>query len=69
MPVSIEPHLPRLKNQGIIICAPPCSLFSPACASVHRRTFENPEGDQKVWKVRLAQRIWENMATGIFSNL
>ena len=56
---------PRLKNGGMLTCAPPCSLFVPACSSVHRRTFANPEGNQAILKVRLAQRIWKNMDSWI----
>lgn len=50
----------RLLDGGILVCAPPCSLFSGACASVHRRTKRNPFGNRKNFKVRLAERIWRN---------
>lgn len=42
------------------MASPPCSLLGPACASVHKRCAENPEGDQSRYKVRLCQRIWKN---------
>ena len=51
---------PRLTNSALVVAAPPCSLYGPACASVHRRSASNPMGDLKVFKVRLARRIWLN---------
>ena len=55
---------PRLRTNGILVCAPPCSLMVAACQSVHQRTLANPEGNQKNFKVRLSRRIWLNMVTG-----
>ena len=52
----------RLCNDAWIILAPPCSLMGPACSSIHQRSLEHPEGDLGRYKVRLAQRIWSNMA-------
>ena len=51
----------RAKEDALLMCAPPCSLFVGACASVHRRTWRNPYGNIQVFKVRLANRIWANM--------
>ena len=51
---------PRLTNSALVVAAPPCSLYGPACASVHRRSASNPMADLKVFKVRLARRIWLN---------
>lgn len=50
----------RLFTNGVAIAAPPCSLYSCACASVHKRTKENVRGDLGNWKVRLARVIWTN---------
>lgn len=50
---------------GLCVCAPPCSLYSAACQSIHQRTRTNPGGNRKVFKVRLAHRIWANMAPGL----
>ncbi|CAL1166269.1 unnamed protein product [Cladocopium goreaui] len=55
----------KLKQEGILICAPPYSLFGPACSSIHRRTRDNPAGDQSNFKVRLAQRIWKSFAVAV----
>ena len=55
----------RLRDQALIMAAPPCSLYGPACSSVHKRTADRPEGDQRVFKVRLAHRIWANMVAWI----
>ena len=52
-------HL-RLRDGGLVAAAPPCSLFVPACASVHKRSIARPRGDQRNFKVRLAGRIWTN---------
>ena len=60
---------PRLMNGAMLVLAPPCSLFVPACSSVHRRTVANPEGNQAVLKVRLAQRIWRNMDSWIIGKV
>lgn len=54
---------PRLRDDGFICAAPPCSLFGPACASVHKRNWHNVEGDKKVFKVRLANRVWKNFVS------
>ena len=54
----------RLVDQGAIIAGPPCSLFVSACASVHKRSFQNLPGNLEVYKVRLANRIWLNFASG-----
>ncbi|CAK9105996.1 unnamed protein product [Durusdinium trenchii] len=53
----------QLHDGGLIAAAPPCSLFVPACASVHRRSLARPQGNQRNFKVRLANRIWSNFAT------
>ena len=37
----------RLRDNAFICAAPPCSLMGPACASVHRRTWDAPQGDLK----------------------
>ena len=50
----------RLFEKAAIICAPPCSLFSPACSSLHMRSFWRPEGNPTVFLVRLSQRILHN---------
>lgn len=50
----------RLKRGGIMICAPPCSLMGPACSSVHRRNKLNPRGNERNFKTRLSNRIWES---------
>lgn len=50
----------RLHSHAAVICAPPCSLFSPACASVHQRNWFRPEGNPTVFLVRLAQQILHN---------
>lgn len=52
----------QLHAQAALICAPPCSLFSPACASVHKRNWFRPEGDTTVFLVRLSQQILSNFA-------
>lgn len=57
-------ELLRLHDNALVTLAPPCSLMGPACSSVHKRTAARPQGDLTVWKVRLAQRIFANMATG-----
>ena len=54
---------PRLRADALLMLCPPCSLYSPACQSVHQRTEANPLGNLKNFKVRLALRIWSNMAT------
>ncbi|CAK8996437.1 unnamed protein product [Durusdinium trenchii] len=51
-----------LKEGGAIIAGPPCSLFVNACVSLHRRASWRLRGDESVWKVRLANRIWKNFA-------
>ncbi|CAK9021859.1 Putative rhamnose biosynthetic enzyme 1, partial [Durusdinium trenchii] len=53
----------QLHSHAAVICAPPCSLFSPACASVHQRNWFRPEGNPTVFLVRLAQQILHNFAT------
>ncbi len=58
---------PRMIEGGLVVCAPPCSLYSAACQSVHQRTPTNPGGNLAVYKVRLAHRIWANMAPGLHS--
>ena len=55
----------RLRDNAFICTAPPCSLMGPACASVHRRTWDAPQGDLKNFKVRLSNRIFMNMALRI----
>ena len=50
----------RLFPSSLVVSAPPCSLYGPACSSVHKRTAENPLGDLSNFKVRLAKRIWLN---------
>ena len=52
----------RLKNEGIVVAGPPCSMYSPCCSSVHRRTKQNPAGNLRNLKVRIAQRVWMNFA-------
>lgn len=54
---------PRLRADALLMLCPPCSLYSPACQSAHQRTEVNPLGNLKNFKVRLALRIWSNMAT------
>eukprot|EP00435_Cladocopium_sp_Y103_P002378 s4175_g1.t1 len=48
----------RLHPDGLLAGAPPCSLFTAASSSVHKRTKSHPCGDLGNYKVRLAQRIW-----------
>ncbi|CAL1131815.1 unnamed protein product [Cladocopium goreaui] len=60
---SLLRYLMRLFTNGVAIAAPPCSLYSCACASVHKRTKENVRGDLGNWKVRLARVIWTNWVT------
>ncbi|CAL1142652.1 unnamed protein product [Cladocopium goreaui] len=48
----------RLHPEGLIAGAPPCSLFTAASSSVHKRTKLHPCGNLANYKVRLAQRIW-----------
>lgn len=61
---AYQPHVcptqMRLKQDGIMVCAPPCSLYGPACSSIHQRTKQNPAGNLQNFKVRLARRIWVN---------
>lgn len=52
----------RLKSDGLLMAGPPCSLMGPACSSVHKRHDGNTLGDIRVWKVRLSNRIWVNLA-------
>ena len=54
----------RLHDNALVTLAPPCSLMGPACSSVHKRKAACPQGDLNVWKVRLSNRIFANMATG-----
>ena len=54
-----------MHDDGIIVSAPPCSLMGPACASVHCRSVDFPEGDLSNFKVRLSQRIWLNWAIAL----
>ena len=56
---------PRMIEGGLVVAAPPCSLYSAVCQSVHQRTKANPAGNVAVYKVRLAHRIWANMAPGL----
>ena len=51
-------HAFRLADNGLVVAAPPCSLYGPACQSVHQRCVQNPGGNWQVFKVRLAWRIW-----------
>ena len=53
----------RLFPDGIALSAPPCSLYGPACASVHKRSFANVRGDLGNFKVRLARTIWCNFVS------
>ena len=53
---------PRLHDTAAVVAAPPCSLYGPASASVHQRSLAQPEGNLNNYKVRLARRIWINMA-------
>ena len=53
----------RLCDGGLLVCAPPCSLFGAASSSVHKRSVANPAGDQTRFKVRLAQRIWKSFVS------
>ena len=55
--------LPRLDPHGIVIAAPPCSMYGPACSSIHKRSLKNPRGDMNNFKVRLAWRIWTSFAS------
>lgn len=50
----------RLHHGALVMLAPPCSLMGPACAAIHGRNYQNPCGNQDVYKVRLSQRIWRN---------
>lgn len=50
----------RLFTDGLAVAGPPCSLYGPAAASVHRRTKANVLGNLDNFKVRLARRIWVN---------
>ncbi|CAK9027613.1 unnamed protein product [Durusdinium trenchii] len=52
-----------LTDSALICAAPPCSMYGPACASVHRRSNDNVLGDLSNFKVRLARRIWVNFAS------
>ena len=54
---------PRLQDDGLLMCGPPCSMFGPASSSIHRRSVDMPEGDLSRWKVRLSNRIWGNFVT------
>ena len=56
-------HQPRLDRRGIVIAAPPCSLYGPCCASVHRWSHANVRGNMDNFKVRLAWRIWTSFAS------
>lgn len=47
------------------LAAPPCSLYGPACSSVHKRSRTNVRGDLANFKVRLARRIWTNFVAGL----
>ena len=53
----------RLSPEGLVAAAPPCSLYGPAAASVHKRSDSNPLGDLGNFKVRLARRIWLSFAS------
>ena len=59
---------PRLHPDGLIAGAPPCSLFTAASSSVHKRTKLHPCGDLGNFKVRLAQRIWGSFVTRILQD-
>lgn len=50
----------QLFSDGVALAAPPCSLYGPACSSVHKRSRTNVRGDLSNFKVRLARRIWNN---------
>ena len=50
----------RLVQRGLVVSAPPCSLYGPCCSSIHRRSTANPYGDMSNYKVRLARLIWSN---------
>ena len=54
-------HL-RLHDGGLVAAAPPCSLFVPACASVHKRSIARPRGDQRNFKVRLEDAFGQTLS-------
>lgn len=57
--------VPRLIPFGLVMGGPPCSLFIGACASVHCRRPWRLLGDESNRKIRLANLIWENVASGL----
>lgn len=58
----------RLHPEGLIAGAPPCSLFTAASSSVHKRTKLHPCGNLANYKVRLSQRIWGSFVTRILQD-
>ncbi|CAE7351620.1 RHM1 [Symbiodinium natans] len=52
----------RLRNHGVVIGGPPCSLNIWLSSSVHRRSLSHPEGDTRNYKVRLSNLIAANTA-------
>ena len=59
---NILRHGLSLKEGGIVIAAPPCSMFIYLSSSIHRRNKLNPAGDTSIDKVRMANLIAENTA-------
>ena len=61
--LGLTPSPLRLRYQGLLVGAPPCSLQGPCSQSVHTRSWKRIWGDTSVWKVRLSNRIWINTAS------
>jgi len=53
----------RIKDGGIIVAGPPCSLFIFLSSPIHRRSPERPWGNTNYRSVRLANFIVHNMTT------
>ena len=64
MSIAIHSHFScaycRIVPGGALIAGPPCSIFVNACVSLHKRSRGRPEGDQRVYLVRLSNLIWRN---------
>ncbi len=53
--------LVSVKPRGLVVAAPPCSLFTFLSSSYHRRTVERPEGDETKESVRTANLVVRNL--------
>ena len=53
----------RLRDGALVCAGPPCSLFIGASSSVHMRRDWRLEGNTGVFKVRLANRIWQKFVS------